>query len=230
MSEFTIRASGADKASLRHLVARFPLAFRPNPSRDEVANAPELKQEGDSWLMGQMEAEETKSGARGCALAAAAAAAAARHATGTDYPSLPCSMPGQWVLEEQSGRPRFVGQPEGGLRDSGAGYFLLMKVCGGRCRHCPMLDQAGAWAGPEQLNSADGKHTMEPHCSRCCSVVRPRWHAPPTSSKSAGQGQRVHRRPGHRHVHLQARAAAPPPDVRLGAREQRLPAPSRLHR
>lgn len=37
-------------------------------------------------------------------------------------------MPGQWVLEEKSGRPRFVGQPEGGLRDTGAGYFLLMKV------------------------------------------------------------------------------------------------------
>lgn len=38
-------------------------------------------------------------------------------------------MPGQWVLEEQvTGRPRFVGQPEGGMRDTGAGYFLLMKV------------------------------------------------------------------------------------------------------
>ena len=42
-----------------------------------------------------------------------------------------CRLPGQWVLEERSrGRPRFVGQPEGGLRDTGAGYFLLMKVCG----------------------------------------------------------------------------------------------------
>lgn len=45
---------------------------------------------------------------------------------------LPCCchrrLPGQWVLEEKSGRPRFAGQPEGGLRDTGAGYFLLMKV------------------------------------------------------------------------------------------------------
>lgn len=39
-----------------------------------------------------------------------------------------CSLPGQWVLEEQSGRPRFEGQPERGMRDTGAGYFLLMKV------------------------------------------------------------------------------------------------------
>lgn len=40
-----------------------------------------------------------------------------------------CRLPGQWVLEERSrGRPRFVGQPEGGLRDTGGGYFLLMKV------------------------------------------------------------------------------------------------------
>jgi hypothetical protein len=72
MSEFTIRASGADKAALRHLVARFPLTFRPDPSREETANAPDLKQEGDSWLMGQMEAEEAKPGARGWAPAAAA--------------------------------------------------------------------------------------------------------------------------------------------------------------
>jgi hypothetical protein len=47
--------------------------------------------------------------------------------------NLACSLPGQWVLEEQSGRPRFVGQPEGGQRDTGAGYFLLMKVRLGCC-------------------------------------------------------------------------------------------------
>jgi hypothetical protein len=33
------------------------------------------------------------------------------------------------VLEEQAkGRPRFVGQPEGGARDTGAGYFLWPAV------------------------------------------------------------------------------------------------------
>ncbi|KAL4438167.1 hypothetical protein ABPG77_010528 [Micractinium sp. CCAP 211/92] len=100
-TEFTIRAAGADRVSMKHLVCRFPLAFRPDPASESTANAPDLKRPGESWAMGQMEEVEARPGTRG--------------------------LPGQWVLEEQSGRPRFVGQPEGGLRDTGAGYFLLMK-------------------------------------------------------------------------------------------------------
>jgi hypothetical protein len=112
--EFVIRASGADKAATKHLVARFPLAFRPDPRSDETANAPELKGTGE-WVMGQMEQAEAKPGTRG--------------------------LPGQWVLEEQSrGRPRFVGQPEGGLRDTGAGYFLLMKGKGNEFIAVPVSD------------------------------------------------------------------------------------------
>ncbi len=65
MSEFTIRAGGVDRASLKHLVARFPATFKPDPKSDETANAPDLKRPGDSWLMGQMEAEEAKPGTRG---------------------------------------------------------------------------------------------------------------------------------------------------------------------
>lgn len=59
--EFVIRASGADKAAMRHLVARFPLAFR----GDGGAQAPDLKQPGDSWVMGQMEEAEAQPGTRG---------------------------------------------------------------------------------------------------------------------------------------------------------------------
>ncbi|KAI3426211.1 hypothetical protein D9Q98_008587 [Chlorella vulgaris] len=115
MSEFTIRAGGVDRAALKHLVARFPATFKPDPKSDETANAPDLKRPGDSWLMGQMEAEEAKPGTRG--------------------------MPGQWVLEEQvTGRPRFVGQPEGGMRDTGAGYFLLMKGKGNEFIAVPVAD------------------------------------------------------------------------------------------
>ncbi len=44
------------------------------------------------------------------------------------------------MLEEQSGRPRFVGQPEGGLRDTGAGYFLLMKGKGNEFLAVPVSD------------------------------------------------------------------------------------------
>lgn len=62
--EFVIRASGADKAATKHLVARFPLAFRPDPRSDETANAPELKGTGD-WTMGQMEQGEARPGTRG---------------------------------------------------------------------------------------------------------------------------------------------------------------------
>ncbi|PSC70431.1 transcription initiation factor IIF subunit alpha isoform X2 isoform A [Micractinium conductrix] len=112
--EFTIRAAGADKAALRHLVARFPLAFRPAPGSEVVAQAPDLKRPRESWAMGQMEEAEARPGTRG--------------------------MPGQWVLEEKSGRPRFVGQPEGGLRDTGAGYFLLMKGKGAEFIAVPVSD------------------------------------------------------------------------------------------
>ncbi|KAI7843503.1 hypothetical protein COHA_002746 [Chlorella ohadii] len=112
--EFVIRASGADKAATKHLVARFPLAFRPDPRSDETANAPELKGTGD-WTMGQMEQGEARPGTRG--------------------------LPGQWVLEESSrGRPRFVGQPEGGMRDTGGGYFLLMKGKGNEFIAVPVSD------------------------------------------------------------------------------------------
>ena len=156
--EFVIRAAGADKAALRHLVARFPLAFRPDPHSQATAQAPDLRQEHQTWLMGQMEAEEAKPGTRACvrrrrlprAACAAVSFGAAEllcvvacspchaqeqppsHSSWAPIPANPacCRLPGQWVLEERSGRPRFVGQPEGGLRDTGAGYFLLMKVTG----------------------------------------------------------------------------------------------------
>ena len=65
--EFVIRASGADKAATKHLVARFPLAFRPDPRSDETANAPELKGTGE-WAMGQMEQAEARPGTRGWVL------------------------------------------------------------------------------------------------------------------------------------------------------------------
>ena len=63
--EFTIRAAGADKAALRHLVARFPLAFRPAPGSEVVAQAPDLKRPRESWAMGQMEEAEARPGTRG---------------------------------------------------------------------------------------------------------------------------------------------------------------------
>ena len=66
--EFVIRASGADKAAVKHLVARFPLAFKQAPSSEATANAPDLKDTGD-WVMGQMEEAEAKPGTRGCAAA-----------------------------------------------------------------------------------------------------------------------------------------------------------------
>lgn len=129
-------------------------------------------------------------------------------------------MPGQWVLEEQSGRPRFVGQPEGGLRDSGAGYFLLMKV---RSRPVdPLLSPPArcltgkAHGGPGHLNFWQIRR-MQPHnravgmalalICPCCNTRTP--------ALPAGQGQRVHCRPGHRRIHFQACAAAPSPDVRM---------------
>lgn len=65
--EFVIRASGADKAATKHLVARFPLAYRPDPRSDETANAPELKGSGE-WVMGQMEQAEARPGTRGWVL------------------------------------------------------------------------------------------------------------------------------------------------------------------
>ena len=63
-SEFVIRACGADRATLRHLVARFPLAFRPDPGSEGTAQAPDLKQEHQAWAMGQMEEAEPLPGAR----------------------------------------------------------------------------------------------------------------------------------------------------------------------
>lgn len=63
--EFVIRASGVDKAAFKHLVARFPLDFRPDPRSEETANAPDLKRPGESWVMGQMEEVEAKPGTRG---------------------------------------------------------------------------------------------------------------------------------------------------------------------
>ena len=62
--EFVIRAAGADRGGVKHLVARFPLAFRPDPASDATANAPDLKDTGE-WAMGQMEEAEAKHGARG---------------------------------------------------------------------------------------------------------------------------------------------------------------------
>lgn len=64
-TEFTIRACGADKAALKHLVCRFPLAFRPDPASEATANAPDLKRPGESWAMGQMEEAEARPGTRG---------------------------------------------------------------------------------------------------------------------------------------------------------------------
>jgi hypothetical protein len=64
--EFTIRAAGADKAALRHLVCRFPLAFRPDAASEATAQAPDLKRAGESWAMGQMEDAEARPGTRGC--------------------------------------------------------------------------------------------------------------------------------------------------------------------
>lgn len=63
-SEFVIRASGVDKAALRHLVCRFPLEFRPD-ALSEAAQAPDLRQEHQGWRMGQLEEAEGKPSARG---------------------------------------------------------------------------------------------------------------------------------------------------------------------
>jgi hypothetical protein len=145
-SEFVIRASGADKAAMKHMVCRFPQAFKPDPASGEAANAPDLKRPGEAWVMGQMEDAEARPGTRGWApplpppLAATCRPAACSCSKPCVLPLLLtpippvlpgpaiCRLPGQWVLEEQAkGRPRFVGQPEGGARDTGAGYFLLMK-------------------------------------------------------------------------------------------------------
>lgn len=65
-TEFVIRAAGADKAALRHLVARFPLAFRPDPGSQATAQAPDLRQDHQGWVMGQMEEEDAKPGTRSC--------------------------------------------------------------------------------------------------------------------------------------------------------------------
>lgn len=64
-TEFTIRACGADKAAVKHLVCRFPLAFRPDAASETTANAPDLKRPGETWAMGQMDEAEARPGTRG---------------------------------------------------------------------------------------------------------------------------------------------------------------------
>ena len=66
-SEFVIRASGADKAAMKHMVCRFPQAFKPDPASGVAANAPDLKRPGEAWVMGQMEDAEARPGTRGWA-------------------------------------------------------------------------------------------------------------------------------------------------------------------
>eukprot|EP00887_Chlorella_sp_A99_P004213 scaffold15.g4213.t1 len=63
------------------------------------AAAPDLREEGAAWgMVPQEETDDKKVG-----------------------------VPGKLVLEEQPGQPAYAGQLEGGLRDAGAGYFLLLR-------------------------------------------------------------------------------------------------------
>ena len=175
-TEFVIRASGADKAAMKHMVCRFPQSFKPDPASGELANAPDLKHPGEAWVMGQMEDAEARPGTRGWA------------------PPLPPPPPATRFAVCTSFRPQQALQS---LPPADCHPSLAPRPC--HPQSAGPVGAGGAGQGAASLRGAARGRRARHRCRLL--------------PAHEGQGKRVHCGARVRGLHLQARPAAPPPEV-----------------